>query len=100
MVLEVSAGVVNEAEVAPETGLPVDPAVPVYHWNVGDGVPDAARVRVVVPPLLMVTEAGWVSMTGGLDAPCTTLMVKLLVEDPPEKLEFSQAFTVIGKLPV
>ena len=55
---------VKLAEVAPETGLVVTPELPRYHWKVGE-VPEAATVRVVVPPLLTVTEAGWVVMAGG-----------------------------------
>ena len=53
----VKAGVVKLAEVAPETGLVVVPELPRYHWKVGV-VPEAVTVRVVVPPLLMVVEAG------------------------------------------
>ena len=59
-----SAGVVKLAEVAPETGLVVTPVLPRYHWKVGE-VPEAATVRVVVPPLLMVVETGWVVIAGG-----------------------------------
>ena len=47
----------NDAEVAPDTEDVVTPDVPRYHWKVGE-VPEAATVRVVVPPLLMVVESG------------------------------------------
>ena len=60
----VKAGVVKLAEVAPGTGLVVTPEVPRYHWKVGE-VPEAATVRVVVPPLLIVTDEGWVVIAGG-----------------------------------
>ncbi len=56
---------VKLAEVAPETGLVVTPVLPRYHWKVGE-VPEAATVSVVVPPLLMVADTGWVVMEGGV----------------------------------
>jgi hypothetical protein len=37
------------------------PEAPVYHWNLGD-VPDAAALRVTLPPLLIVAEVGYVVM--------------------------------------
>ena len=61
----VSAGVVKLAEVAPDTGLVVLPEAPRYHWKVGE-VPDAATVKVVDSPLLMLIEAGWVVIAGGV----------------------------------
>lgn len=56
---------VKLAEVAPATGFEVMPVEPAYHWKVGE-VPEAATVRVAVPPLLMVVETGWVVIDGGV----------------------------------
>lgn len=74
-------GVLNDAEVAPETGVVVTPEAPLYHWNVGD-VPEAATVSVAVPPLLMVEEAGWEVMAGGM----RTLTVAVVVSAVPAEL--------------
>ena len=83
--LLVRVGVVKDEEVAPETGLEVTPEAPTYHWKVGAGLPDAATVIVVVPPLLMVVETGWVVMAGAVpvEVPAATLMVKTLLKDFP-----------------
>jgi hypothetical protein len=77
--------VVKDAEVAPETGLVMTPEAPAYHWKVGGGVPEAATVRVVVAPLLMVMEAGFVVIAGTVpvDVPPVTLMVKFAVKNFP-----------------
>ena len=56
---------VKLAEVAPVTGLVVTPEFPRYHWKPGE-VPEAATVRVAVPPLLMVVESGWVVIAGAV----------------------------------
>ena len=56
---------VNDAPVAPLTGLVMMPDDPAYHWNVG-AVPEAAAVNVAVAPLLTVTGAGWVVIAGGM----------------------------------
>ena len=66
---------------APETGLEVTPDAPLYHWNVGD-VPDAATVKVAVPPLLMVVETGAKVIVGGI----RTLMVAAFEFADPEAL--------------
>ena len=71
------------AEVAPEIGLVVTPDAPRYHWNVGE-VPNAATVRMVVPPLLMVVETGWVVMPGAVTL--TTVIVAALESAAPEVL--------------
>ena len=54
--------------------LVVTPELPWYHWNVGE-VPEAATLRVVVAPLLIAMEAGWVVMTGA------TAMVTVAVSE-------------------
>ena len=57
------------------------PEVPLYHWNVGD-VPEAVTVRVVVPPLMMVVEAGCEVMAGGI----RMLTVAVVVSAVPAEL--------------
>ena len=47
--------------------------MPRYHWKVG-WEPDAATVRVVVVPLLMVVESGWVVMAGGTRTVAVTVL--------------------------
>lgn len=39
--------------------------MPRYHWKVGEE-PEAATLKVAVPPLLIVTDTGWVVMAGGV----------------------------------
>ena len=74
-------GVLNDAEVAPETGVVVTPEAPLYHWKVGE-VPDAVTVSVAVPPLLMVVDTGWLVIVGGM----RTLTVAVLVSAVPAEL--------------
>ena len=79
----VRAGVVKLAEVAPDTGSVVIPELPRYHWKVGD-VPEAATVRVVVPPLLIVVETGWVVIDGAVTV--LTVMVAAFESEVPAPL--------------
>ena len=62
--VDVRAEVVNELAVAPATGLAVTPEFPTYHWKVSEA-PEAVTLKVVLAPLLMLTETGWLVMTGG-----------------------------------
>ena len=63
------AGVVNDAAVAPATGLVVSPAVPVYHWKVSGPVPVAATLSVAVDPDVMVLSCGCVVIDGAVLPP-------------------------------
>ena len=71
----------NVLPVAPEIGLPVLPEFPTYHWNDGE-VPEAAVINVVVEPMAMVTDPGWVVMAGGI----RMVMVAVLESTDPSTL--------------
>ena len=69
------------AEVAPAIGLAVTPVFPAYHWKVGE-VPEAATVKVVVPPLLIVVEAAGCVVMAGATAIVTVAVVESAVPRP------------------
>ena len=76
-------GTVKVVVIAPATLLKVaPPSVLNCHCTVGDGAPDAAAVKIAVPPAFTVTSTGFSVITG----PAVTVSVAAVVVAEPTVL--------------
>ena len=65
----VNAGVVNDASVAPETGIEVAPVDPTYHWYEIEPTLLPTTLSVALVPLVTVWLRGWETIVSEIDRP-------------------------------
>src|SRR5262245_10795146 len=82
--------------VAPETSPPSDSGMPPRrHWDVGEGVPDAATVIVALPP----EQADWFAGCVVIDGPVLTVSVAAVLVAEPQAFVTMQSYEPASPAP-